>query len=154
MFTILHIFAHVRNQLNLGDDSMFAITPNRIIVGSLRGTGRKVCNGSTKYRMECHPNGVFDFRKGDTIDFTWGMTEGQVGKLKYAIMENDDHDELRKRTRSNIPWQCHVFSSSQLSQASGSFPIFFTTETCHHWFVYIASVKTTATDLEMYLLIS
>ena len=98
MFTFLYFFAHVGNQLNLGEDSTFAITPNRYIVGSLRGTGRKLCNGSKVHHMECHPNGVFGLRKGDIIDFTWGMTEGQVGKLKYAIVENDDHDELRKRT--------------------------------------------------------
>ena len=84
--------------MNLGFDGTFAITPNKFIVGNFRGKELKLCNGSKYHPRECHPNGVFDFRKGDAIDFTWGMTDGQVGKLVYTIVENDYHDELRKRT--------------------------------------------------------
>ena len=84
--------------MNLGDDSTFIIAPNDYIVGNLHGKQLKVCNGSKDHPKECHPNGLFDFTKGDVIDFTWGMSDGQVGKLEYDIVENDYHDELRKRT--------------------------------------------------------
>jgi len=88
--------------LNLGDDVGFIITPNDYIVGNLHGKQLKVCNGTKKYPRDCYPNGLFDFKNGDAIDFTWGMSMGQVGKLVYTIVEND-HDELRKRTSNNIP---------------------------------------------------
>ena len=35
---------------------------------------------------ECFPKGQHDFKAGQTIDFTWGMTGDQEGKLVYSIM--------------------------------------------------------------------
>ena len=83
-------FAHVGNQLNLlGDDGSFLIAPNNVIVGNVHGKVEPVCHGDkssdTKAR-ECYPNGTFDFKAGQTIDFTWGMVNDQEGKLLYSIM--------------------------------------------------------------------
>ena len=82
-------FAHVGNQLNLGDDGSFIIAPNNIIVGNVHGKTEQVCQGdksSTTKARECYPNGTYDFKAGQTIDFTWGMTGDQIGKLVYGII--------------------------------------------------------------------
>ena len=81
---MLYFFAHVGNQLNLGDDGMFVIAPNKFIVGNLRGKQLKLCKGSKVHPKECHPNGLFDLIKGDIIDFTWGMTgTSSQTKIRY-----------------------------------------------------------------------
>jgi len=84
---------------------MFIIAPNSYIVGKLHGKQLKLCNGNVDYPRDCQPNGAFDLKNGDVIDFTWGMSNGQVGELEYAIVENDYHDELRKRTSSSSNMQ-------------------------------------------------
>ena len=71
------------------------ITPNNYIVGNLRGKELKLCSGNTEHPKSCFPNDVHDLLKGDIVDFSWGMTNGQVGDLVYAIVENNYHDELR-----------------------------------------------------------
>jgi len=86
--------------LNLGGDGNHALIPNNYIIGNLHGKDKKLCSGSKDHPRECHPNGTYDFIKGDVIDFTWGMLAGQVGELAYMIEQSDVHDELRKRTRS------------------------------------------------------
>ena len=77
------------NRLNLGDDGSFLIAPNNVIVGNVHGKMQQVCHGNksspTKAR-ECYPNGRYNFKTGDTIDFTWGMTTEQEGKLLYGIL--------------------------------------------------------------------
>ena len=83
--------------MNLGKDGGFVIAPNKFIVGNIRGKQQKVCNGSKVHPSNCYPNGEYDFKKGDVIDFTWGMSAGQVGELIYTIMEST-YGELRKRT--------------------------------------------------------
>ena len=89
MFTVVCFFAHVGDWLNLGDDNNFFIAPNNVIVGNLYGKQQVVCQGDksspTKAR-ECYPNGQYNFKKGDIIDFTWGMTDNQEGTLLYGIM--------------------------------------------------------------------
>ena len=90
MFTlsVVYFFAHV-NQLNLGIGGTFIIAPNNVIVGNVHGYREKVCFGvkssPTKAR-ECFPLGKYDFKAGQVIDFTWGMTGDQEGNLVYAIM--------------------------------------------------------------------
>ena len=94
MFTVICFFPHVGilgNQLNLGDDEddEFLIAPNNIIVGNVHGKQLVVCKGDksspTKAR-ECYPNKAYNFKKGDIIDYTWGMTNDQEGSLLYGIM--------------------------------------------------------------------
>ena len=86
MFTVIYFFAHV----DLGVDQTFIIAPNNIIVGNVHGYKEKVCMGDksipTKAR-ECFPQGKYDFKWGQVIDFTWGMTGDQEGNLVYAIMK-------------------------------------------------------------------
>ena len=82
----IFLFAH---QLYLGDDLSFVIAPNNIIVGNVHGRQEKVCNGvksDTNKARECFPNGKYDFKSGQVIDFTWGMTADQEGKLVYGVM--------------------------------------------------------------------
>ena len=90
MFIVIcFFFAHVGNQLNLGDDdSSFLTAPNSFIVGKLRGKQLEVCSGNSQYPKECHPNGEWNFKAGDVIDYTWGITgdPGQEGELVYAIV--------------------------------------------------------------------
>ena len=77
------------NQLNLGDDGSFLIAPDNVIVGNVHGRRQTVCKGDksspTKAR-ECYPNGTYDFKAGQTIDFTWGMVGDQEGRLVYGIV--------------------------------------------------------------------
>ena len=93
MFTVVSFFAHVGilgNQLNLlGQDESFLIAPNNIIVGNLHGKQEVVCKGDKKSptkARECYPSGTYNFKKGDIIDYTWGMTNFQEGTLLYGIM--------------------------------------------------------------------
>ena len=87
--------AHVGSQLNLGSDGSYLIAPNNVIVGNVHGRKQQVCSGDksspTKAR-ECYPNGTYDFKAGQTIDFTWGMTGDQEGKLFYGIIPGVPED--------------------------------------------------------------
>ena len=77
---------HVRN---LGLDGKFLIAPNNVIVGNVHGYRENVCRGDkSKPTMarECYPLGKYNFKAGQTIDFTWGMTGDQEGKLVYGII--------------------------------------------------------------------
>ena len=76
-------------QLNLGDDGSFLIAPNNVIVGNVHGYRENVCHGdkSSPFKArECYPNGKYDFKSGQTIDFTWGMTNDQLGKIVYGVV--------------------------------------------------------------------
>ena len=89
MLTAVCFFAHVGNQLNLGSDGSFLIAPNNVIVGNIRGKNEKVCSGDKSdpnIARECYPNGTYNFKAGQIIDFTWGMTGIQEGKLVYGII--------------------------------------------------------------------
>lgn len=37
---------------------------------------------------ECYPNGTYNLKKGDTIEYTWGMTvtNDQQGMLVFSII--------------------------------------------------------------------
>ena len=81
--------AHVGNQLNLGDDGSYNITPNNVIVGNVHGYQENICHGNkgnSAAARECYPLGTYDFKEGQTIDFTWGMQADQEGKLFYGII--------------------------------------------------------------------
>ena len=77
------------NLNNSGTDNKFLIAPNNVIVGNVHGYRQNICHGDksspTKAR-ECYPMGKHDFKSGQVIDFTWGMTGDQEGKLIYSIM--------------------------------------------------------------------
>ena len=80
---------NVGNELNLGVDDKFLIAPNNVIVGNVHGYRENVCRGDkSKPTMarECYPLGKYNFKAGQTIDFTWGMTGDQEGKLVYGII--------------------------------------------------------------------
>jgi hypothetical protein len=71
-----------------GKDREFALTPNKVIVGKIRGREMTVCKGDESDVLKarvCYPTGRFPLYKGDHIDFTWGMTTTQVGSLAYTI---------------------------------------------------------------------
>ena len=89
MLTVLCFLCSCRNQLNLGSDGNFLVAPDNVIVGNIHGETQQVCSGDksspTKAR-ECYPNGTYDFKVGQIIDFTWGMTGDQEGKLAYGIL--------------------------------------------------------------------
>ena len=76
---------------NLGEDGSFWIEPNNlnILVGNLHGKTLRVCEGDQSVEdkaRECYPNGKYDFKQGDVIDYTWGMSSEQIGILQYAII--------------------------------------------------------------------
>ena len=77
------------NLNNSGTDNKFLIAPNNVIVGNVHGYRENICHGDksspTKSR-ECFPLGKYNFKAGQAIDFTWGMTGDQEGKLVYGIM--------------------------------------------------------------------
>ena len=89
-FTVVcFLSTHAGNQLNLGDDGSFLIAPNNVIVGNVHGYKENVCKGDKSNPVkarECFPLGKHDFKSGQTIDFTWGMTGDQEGKLVYAVV--------------------------------------------------------------------
>ena len=71
----------------LDTDSSFIIAPNNIIVGKKKS--QQVCSGDASnpsQARECYPNGKYDFKAGDTIDFSWGMVGDQEGKLLYGVI--------------------------------------------------------------------
>lgn len=74
--------------INLGDDGSFVIAPNNILVGNVHGRNQQVCKGDKSdpgKARECYPNDVYDFKTGDVIDFTWGLSSNQVGKVVYSV---------------------------------------------------------------------
>jgi hypothetical protein len=64
------------------------VKPVNIIVGNLRGHTLRVCEGvkNEAKGRECYPNGTYHFKKGDVIDFTWGLSSEQAGALQYGIL--------------------------------------------------------------------
>ena len=80
----------IGNQLlNLGNDGSFIIAPNNVIVGNVHGYQENVCHGNKNNpatARDCYPIGTYDFKAGQTIDFTWGMSADQEGILAYAIV--------------------------------------------------------------------
>ena len=78
-----------RINLNLGNDNSFLIEPNNVIVGNLHGEQQVLCQGDQSVpdkARECYPNGQYNLKKGDIIDYTWGMTSEQEGTLLYGII--------------------------------------------------------------------
>ena len=78
-----------RESTNLGTDGSFIIAPNNVIVGNVHGYKENVCHGNKNDQStarDCYPNGTYDFKAGQTIDFTWGMTGDQEGILVYGIV--------------------------------------------------------------------
>jgi len=65
----------------LGNDHTWIVKPSNNIIGKIRGKEITVCEGNPA----CSPNANFDFKKGDIIDFTWGLLSGQEGSLAYTI---------------------------------------------------------------------
>ena len=80
----------IGNQLlNLGNDGSFIIAPNNVIVGNVHGYQENVCHGNKNNpatARDCYPIGTYDFKAGQTIDFTWGMSADQEGILAYAVL--------------------------------------------------------------------
>ena len=78
-----------RESTNLGTDGSFIIAPNNVIVGNVHGYKENVCHGNKNDQStarDCYPNGTYDFKVGQTIDFTWGMQADQEGILVYGIV--------------------------------------------------------------------
>ena len=76
------------NPLNLGTDGEFIVAPNNIIVGKIQGKNIEVCKGDksdpNRGRV-CYPSGTFNLEKGDTINYTWGLSSNQEGTLLFGI---------------------------------------------------------------------
>ena len=78
-----------RESINLGTDGSFIIAPNNVIVGNVHGYKENICHGNKNDQStarDCYPNGTYDFKVGQTIDFTWGMQADQEGILVYGIV--------------------------------------------------------------------
>ena len=64
------------------------VKPVDAIVGKIRGKDIEVCAGdpaSVQKALECYPSGRQQLWVGDTIDFSWGLSSGQAGSLKYTV---------------------------------------------------------------------
>ena len=59
--------------------------PVAAIVGSLRGTNVKPCNYNQTNQV-CAPTGIYNFKTGNIVDFTFGILDTQVFLLYYAIL--------------------------------------------------------------------
>jgi hypothetical protein len=71
-----------------GEDKEFVLEPNNIIVGKIAGKEITVCQGSQSDPLrarECYPTGRFNLHRGDAIDFSWGLSSGQIASLNYAL---------------------------------------------------------------------
>ncbi|KIM74443.1 hypothetical protein PILCRDRAFT_14462 [Piloderma croceum F 1598] len=55
------------------------------VVGSLRGTNTKPCNYNQTNQV-CAPTGIYNFKTGNIIDFTFGMLDTQVFLFYYMIL--------------------------------------------------------------------
>ena len=88
MFTVLCFFAHLGNrwQFNLGADGSRLVDPHSDIVANFRGKQLRLCSGNSVHPKECYPYAAWDFKVGDVIDYTWGMSKGQGGELVFAIV--------------------------------------------------------------------
>ena len=77
------------NQIGDDEDDDFIIAPNNVIVGHIHGYKNQICSGNKSdpaKARECYPNGTYNFKAGQTIDFTWGMTNDQEGILVYGVV--------------------------------------------------------------------
>jgi len=73
----------------------FLIAPDNVLVGNVHGYQEEVCKGdksnpSSPMARECYPNGSYNFKAGQIIDFTWGMALDQEGRLFYGIIPAED----------------------------------------------------------------
>jgi hypothetical protein len=87
MFTVICFFAHVGN--HLGDDNSFLIAPQQRYCRQCSRIYGNVCHrdkSSPSQARECYPNGMYDFKAGQIIDFTWGVTENQEGKIVFGVV--------------------------------------------------------------------
>ena len=92
MFIVVYLFSH--DVSGLGDDGAFIIAPNNVIVGKIHGKEVEVCKGDQRdasRARECYPNGTYNLKKGDIIDYTWGMTNDQQGILLYSIIPSKSY---------------------------------------------------------------
>jgi hypothetical protein len=55
------------------------------IVGSLRGTDAKPCDYNQTNQV-CAPTGIYNFKTGNIVDFTFGILDTQVFLFYYAIL--------------------------------------------------------------------
>jgi len=72
----------------LSDDGTWVLNPANIIVGKVKGKEIVACQGDrsdSSRTRECYPSKPVNLNIGDTINFTWGMTAGQVASLQYAV---------------------------------------------------------------------
>ena len=83
---VICFFAHLGIQLNLGNEGTYIVTPHNVIIAHLRGHQTALCSGDGKHPEQCYPGSARDFKVGDIIDFTWGMSELQIGGLVFAVV--------------------------------------------------------------------
>jgi hypothetical protein len=65
-----------------GNDVVAADSPN---VGALPQATVDICNYNATNR-DCVPTGLFNFNKGDILNFTFGLSNGQRVRFYYAII--------------------------------------------------------------------
>jgi hypothetical protein len=83
IFTCIFILLTVANYE--GNDANYLVAANAAMVGSLRGTTAKVCNYNVSNR-DCVPAGRYDLKKGNYIDFTFGLGQDQDVRFYYSII--------------------------------------------------------------------
>jgi hypothetical protein len=67
-----------------GNDVVAADSPN---VGALPQATVDICNYNATNR-DCVPTGLFDFKKGEILNFTFGLSGGQRVMFYYAIIRS------------------------------------------------------------------
>lgn len=84
----------------LSMDNSFAVAFNTPIVGKIKGTDKTVCKGDKsdpRKARQCVPTGEHDLKAKEDINFTYGLTPGQKGRLAWAAVPDGRivHDKLR-----------------------------------------------------------
>lgn len=83
---------HVYTDTNQGTDRTFIINPANTLTANLHGFQLNVCKeekGDKHYDSRiCKPTRRVNLKKGNTIDFTFGLTSEQSGILFYGILSS------------------------------------------------------------------
>jgi hypothetical protein len=71
--------------LNLGDGA-FIIALITLLLAIFMAKMFQVCTGDKRDPNKAYPNGNYNLKKGDIIDYTWGITNDQQGMLLFSVI--------------------------------------------------------------------
>lgn len=72
-----------------GTDGEYVVAAHSPIMGILHTTTTNTCDYNVSNR-DCVPTGLYDFTKGNILDFSFGLESGQIVRFYYAIIGSKD----------------------------------------------------------------